>query len=59
MQKGCYTNLVLAERTTLGELIGRYIEEVIPNMRGALEDRFRLKALQRRTISKLSMTVLT
>ena len=59
MQKGSYTNLVLAERTTLGELIDRYIEEVIPTMRGALEDRFRLKALQRRTLSKLSMTALT
>jgi integrase len=59
MQKGSYTNLVLAERTTLSELIDRYIEEVIPTMRGALEDRFRLKALQRRTLSKLSMTALT
>lgn len=59
MQKGSYTNLVLAERTTLGELIDRYIVEVIPTMRGALEDRFRLKALQRRTLSKLSMTALT
>jgi integrase len=59
MQKGSYTNLVLAERTTLGELIDRYIAEVIPTMRGALEDRFRLKALQRRTLSKLSMTALT
>jgi integrase len=59
MQKGSYTNLVLAERTTLGELIDRYIAEVLPTMRGALEDRFRLKALQRRTLSKLSMTALT
>jgi integrase len=59
MQKGSYTNLILAERSTLGELIDRYIEEVIPTMRGALEDRFRLKALQRRTLSKLSMTALT
>jgi integrase len=59
MQKGSYTNLILAERTTLGELIDRYIAEVIPTMRGALEDRFRLKALQRRTLSKLSMTALT
>jgi integrase len=59
IQKGSYTNLVLAERTTLGELIDRYIKEVIPTMRGALEDRFRLKALQRRTLSKLSMTALT
>jgi integrase len=59
MQKGSYTNLVLAERTTLGELIDRYIAEVLPSMRGALEDRFRLKALQRRTLSKLSMTALT
>ncbi len=59
MQKGSYTNLVLAERTTLGELIDRYIRDVLPTMRGALEDRFRLKALQRRTLSKLSMTALT
>lgn len=59
MQKGSYTNLVLAERTTLGELIDRYIVEVIPTMRGALEDRYRLKALQRHTLSKLSMTALT
>ena len=59
MQKSGYINFAIPERTTLDELIGRYIEEVIPNMRGALEDRFRLKALQRRTLSKLSMTALT
>jgi hypothetical protein len=59
MQKGSYTNLVLAERTTLGELIDRYIEEVIPTMRSALEDIFRLKALQRRTFSKLILSELT
>jgi hypothetical protein len=34
MQKGSYTNLVLAERTTFAEIIERYIVEVLPTMRG-------------------------
>jgi hypothetical protein len=34
MQKGSYTNLVLAERTTFIEIIERYIVEVLPTMRG-------------------------
>jgi hypothetical protein len=32
MQKGSYTNLVLAERTTFAEIIERYIIEVLPTM---------------------------
>lgn len=50
MQKGSYTNLVLAERTNFAEIIERYILEVLPTMRGGKADFIRLKALARRTI---------
>jgi integrase len=59
MQKGSYTNLVLAERTTLAEIIERYIVEVLPTMRGGKADFIRLKALARRPIAKLNMVALT
>jgi integrase len=59
VQKGSYTNLVLAERTTFAEIIERYITEVLPTMRGGNADYIRLKALARRPIAKLSMVALT
>ena len=59
MQKGSYTNLVLAERTTFAEIIERYIIEVLPTMRGGKADYIRLKALARRPIAKLNMVALT
>lgn len=59
MQKGSYTNLVLAERTTFAEIIERYIAEVLPTMRGGKADYIRLKALARRPIAKLNMVALT
>jgi integrase len=59
IQKGSYTNLVLAQRTTFAEIIERYIDEVLPTMRGGTADYIRLKALARRPIAKLSMVALT
>lgn len=59
MQKGSYTNLILAERTTFAEIIERYISEVLPTMRGGSADLIRLKALARRPIAKLNMVSLT
>ncbi len=59
MQKGSYTNLVLAERTIFAEIIERYIAEVLPTMRGGKADYIRLKALARRPIAKLNMVALT
>jgi integrase len=59
IQKGCYTNLILAERTTFAEIIERYIDEVLPSMRGGKADYIRLKALARRPIAKLNMVALT
>jgi len=48
IQKGSYTNLALAERTTFAEIIEHYIAEVLPKMRGGKADYIRLKALARR-----------
>ena len=59
MQKGSYTNLALAERTTFAEIIERYIVEVLPTMRGGKADYIRLKALARRPLAKLNMVNLT
>lgn len=59
IQKGSYTNLILAERTTFAEIIERYIAEVLPTMRGGKADYIRLKALARHPISKLNMVALT
>jgi hypothetical protein len=59
MQKGSYTNLVLAERTTFAEIIEGYIIEVLPTMRGGKADFIRLKALARHPIAKLNMVALT
>jgi len=38
MQKGRYTNLVLAESTTFAEIIERYIAEVLPTLHGDKAD---------------------
>jgi integrase len=59
MDKGSYTNTVLAERTTLKELIQRYLREVTPNMRSCEADTIRLNAMCRRPISCLNMIALT
>jgi len=59
IQKGSYTNLMLAERTTFAEIIERYIAEVLPTMRGGKADYIRLKALARRPIANLNMVSLT
>ena len=59
IQKGSYTNLVLAERTTFAEIIERYIGEVLPTLRGGKADFIRLKALAKRPIAKLNIVALT
>jgi integrase len=59
MDRGGYTCPLEARKTTLGELIQRYMAEVLPSMRGAPEDSIRLKAICRRAICKFSVTALT
>ncbi|MCE7506720.1 site-specific integrase [Polynucleobacter sp. IMCC30063] len=57
--KGTYTSIHQAQKTTLGELIERYLREVTPLMRGASADTIRLKAMMRRLIAKENMATLT
>lgn len=59
LDKGSFVNLGIAERTTFAEIIERYIDEVLPTMRGGKADFIRLKALARRPIAKLNMVALT
>lgn len=57
--KGSYINLALAERTTFKELIHRYIDEVLPTMRGGYADVIRLQALARKPIALHNLVALT
>lgn len=59
IDKGQFVNVSEAQRTTLGDLIDRYLVEVTPSMKGAAEDTIRLKAIMRRDISRWSMTNLS
>jgi integrase len=59
IDKGSFVNTALAERTTFKEAIIRYIEEVLPTMRGGTADVIRLQALARNSIAKLSMAAIT
>ena len=59
IDQGRFVSLRLDERTTLGELVTRYMAEVTPLLRGAREDLIRLAALKRNPLCKLSMVALT
>ena len=59
MDTARYVSQVEAERTTLGELIDRYIIEVSPTKRGCKDEIIRLKAMKRHSIAHLSMASLT
>ncbi len=59
IDKGSYTNVVLAERTLLKGVIERYIQEVTNQTRSMKEDRYRLGAMMRHWIGSLTMIQLT
>ena len=59
IDKGCYTNIVLAERTLLKDVIERYIQEVTNQTRSMKEDHYRLGAMMRHWIGSLTMIQLT
>lgn len=48
-----------AETTTLGDLLGRYRESVTPSKRGAVEEAFRLKSLERSRMARLAVVNVT
>lgn len=55
IDKGQFVNVSEAQRTTLGDVIARYLTEVTPSMKGASEDTIRLKAMMRKPIARWSM----
>lgn len=59
IDKGQFVNLSEAQRTTLGDLIERYLIEITPSMKGAAEDTIRLKAIMRKPIARWSMANLS
>lgn len=59
IDKGTHQCRIEAERTTLGEVIARYAEEVTPTHKGAKEEAIRLKALTRHRITKYALANLT
>jgi integrase len=59
MDKGQFVSTEEAQRSTLSDLIARYLNEVTPTMKGAKEDTIRLKAIMRRSIAMWSMSNLS
>lgn len=59
IDKGQFVNVSEAQRTTLGDVIARYLAEVTPSMKGANDDTIRLKALMRKPIARWSMANLS
>ena len=59
IDKGQFVSIDEAQRTTLADLIARYLVEVTPTMKGAKADTIRLKAIMRRPISRWSMANLS
>jgi hypothetical protein len=56
MDKGQFIDTQEAQRTTLRELILRYVQEVTPTMKSVAEDTIRLKAIARKPIANWSLT---
>ena len=59
IDKGQFVNVCEAQRTSLGDLIARYLVEVTPTMKGANEDTIRLKAIMRKPIARWSLANLS
>lgn len=59
MDRGSHRSLRSAERTTLGDVLERYIGEVLPGKKGGRDDAIRLRALARRPIAGTALSNLT
>lgn len=59
LDRGTFIDQSAAQNSTFGEVIQRYMNEVLPSMRGAATDSIRLKAILRRSICKTLMHMLT
>ena len=59
IDRGTFISASEADKLTLGDLIERYMREVTPHMKGAVEDLIRLAALRRNPVCKANVTALT
>lgn len=59
IDRASFVSLKASERTTLGEVLLRYADEVSPTKRSAKDNIAKLKFLARQKIAKLSLTNLT
>ena len=59
IDKGQFVSVNEAQRSTLGDVMARYLVEVTPTMKGATEDTIRLKAIMRKPIARWSMANLS
>ena len=59
MDRGTFADIGEAQRTTLGDIVLRYVREVTPTMRSARDETIRLNALARRPIARYSIANLT
>lgn len=59
LDQGLYINRGPAEKMTLGAVLTRYQEEVVPGHKGADVEKIRIAALLRSNISKMAMIALT
>lgn len=56
---GLYINRAPAEKNTLGDILTRYLDEIVPTHKGAAVETIRIKALLKAKISQLAMIALT
>lgn len=59
MDRGAYQNTTTSERTTVADMLHRYIEEVAPLKKGAKDEAIRLKALCRHPLAKFALANLS
>jgi len=59
IDKGALVATAASERITLGDLVGRYLHEVTPTLKGAQDDAIRLRALMRHPICRLAIARVT
>lgn len=59
MIRGVFVSRAEAERTTLGQIIDRYIAEVTPTHRGGTSEALRLKAMRRHPLASRFLATLT
>jgi integrase len=59
IDRGTFIDRTLAENSTLGEVLERYLAEVTPLLRGHSENRYTLRAIQRARLAQFSMAALT